>query len=116
LVALLHGRVCGDGRRLSRGGDGLPRWLVFPVCLSTRNKRTSQLVRARQSVSLPGQGFAHPVLLFLVALDVAAFSLRSVDGHRLEMADSVGADQYRVVGICNLRGAGFRWVSRVEDD
>ncbi len=33
--------------------------------------------------------------LFLVALDVAALSLRPVDGHWLEVVDSIGADQHR---------------------
>ena len=37
----------------------------------------------------------HSLFLFLVALDAAALSLRSIDGHRLEVADSGRADQYR---------------------
>src|SRR6185295_9338484 len=83
------------------------RWrLVFPVCSSTRSGRTSQPVRPRQRARVSGEVFAHSLLLFLAALDAAAFSLRSTDGHRLEVAHSLGADQYRAVGICNLSRAG----------
>ena len=54
----------------------------------------------------------HSLSLFLAALDVAALSLRSVDGHRLEVADSVGADQHCTFGTCDLSGAGARWLAR----
>ena len=40
------------------------------------------------------------LFLFLVALDSATLSLRSVDGYRLEVDDSVGANQHR--GYCHL--------------
>ena len=63
-----------------------------------------------------GQSVAHSLLLFLAALDVAAVPLRSVDGHWLEVADSVGVDQYRVVGVGNLRRAGAKWLERNHDD
>ena len=54
--------------------------------------------------------------VFLVALDVAALSLRSIDGHRLEVVDSVGADQYRAFRICDFSGPGTRWLARDQDD
>ena len=52
------------------------------------------------------------LFLFLVALDAAALSLRSTDGHRVEVVDSFGANQYRAFGIGHFPGPGARWLER----
>ena len=67
----------------------------FPVRLSVDGgEGFSQRFCRRQRDRISREGGPAPLFILLAALDVAAFSLRSVDGSGLEMDVAGGADQY----------------------
>ncbi len=88
-----------------------PRRLVLPVRALARG-RLSQPLRHREPPRLHRQDGAAALPLLLAALDVAALSLRPVDGHGLEVDDPGVAPQHRLDGAHGLLLAGARRLAR----
>jgi NADH-quinone oxidoreductase subunit H len=98
--SLFYGGVCGDGRDSERGDERLFGRVVFPVCLPiNRSARASCVVRCHEFVCVRSEVGGVAVHVFLVALDAAALSLRSIDGVGLEVVDSGGALEHRADGV-----------------
>src|SRR5204863_1908747 len=101
-----------DGRGYRRGDDSLPGWLVFSFRLSTGGGRLSQHVCCTQFDYLSHEGRVVALSLFLAALDAAPLPLRSINGHRMEMAFAGSAHQYSHFGDRSWYHSGSGWLAR----
>ena len=113
----LHGRVFGDDRDVGGSGDGLPGRVDVPgshrhFVVWLRSDFESDFAHLRQHYCFRGEDHGFDLRVHVVPLDVAALSLRSVDGAWVEVDDTGRACEHRadrnLVRACAAESAGRR--------